>query len=242
LRLAGALQESVAPPAWHGSPDRNPSLTIRASTSGRRGIACHNPGVAIFYRRLIRRRRSKPVRAMRDVAVVTGPTWGEVQSLAQLSVALNGAFSAIAGFVGSDFARERAELARLIETMDAQAARGVRHTSRIRGLSPRVVARSLIAECDAIERRTEFLLTTLVRPLCVVGAVVGMILLIVSSYLYARPVGPFLICCLIGSNAPFFLGLLIVSGISAWLNRRVKRSRLNISAIVHGTAATGVED
>jgi hypothetical protein len=166
-------------------------------------------------------------------SAVSDLLWSQFQSLAQLSVAMNGAFSAIGGFLSRDIAQEEADLTRIIRVIETECGKGRTYNLTSKGLDVLLVTKALLAEARYLDNLHAATLSFAIRPLCLIGAVLGILLLIKSSYNYTEKIDQPYLWLLYICNVPFFLGILVTIITSLLVYFRVIKPKAEITKITN---------
>jgi hypothetical protein len=159
-------------------------------------------------------------------------TWGDFQSLIQLSVALNGAFAAFASFFGSGLQKEERLLHYLLEEC------GDATLPRVGELSFGARVRLLQGERLQFERQFDFFINVVARYSCLVVALIGIVLLVYSSYRYKLPINASEAATCSALLLPFVVGSMYSIYLSVRLHRSVSLPRRQVeNALIEARGA-----
>lgn len=155
-----------------------------------------------------------------------GYLWGDFQSAAQLSVALNAAFATLSSFLGNDIQREVQKLRTEIRTISKDKTNHLLAGA----ISPATELRLLIGHSLSLKIEYEILLDIFVRPSCIIGLIISIFLLAKSSFLYRETISNFYIFLSVISYVPTISAVLLSIAVNAWLYIRISRSRIRITS------------
>lgn len=145
-------------------------------------------------------------------------TWGEFQSLIQLSIALNGAFAAFSTFFGADIGRYRAKIDHLLDNDDLIIGH------QLSSVTPSMVDQSIDAEKARLQGRADLIrlkgrcaeseitfrsmIHRFFRYICVVACISGISLIVYSSFYFDATISNFWRWISVLHLAPFLLATL----------------------------------
>lgn len=160
-----------------------------------------------------------------DICTATSNlTWGNFQSLIQLSAALNAAFYALADLLQRDFEIEE----RRINVLIAKLRRRGDDDAKIRADLSKT--HLLLGELKHIERRYAAAASRVFRPLCIFAFLGAAVLLVVSSFAYNTEL-PFVgAVFIILSALPFFSAIIFAMIVQAYLKFGVQAARLQLTS------------
>ncbi len=143
----------------------------------------------------------------------TVQTWGEFQSIIQLSIALNAAFAALSSFIGTSLTREKRLLEELIDRLQSIGVAGQSVATVLKpAYSPKTLKieiRGLVGESVRMQHRYDGLINRYLRPVCIVASLAGLVFIIVSSFLYKDEIGIYCIALSCSLLFPFAAGALL---------------------------------
>ena len=156
-------------------------------------------------------------------------TWGEFQSLIQLSAALNGTFAALGTFLDKDTRREKEIIEKIIEKIDKIDYELIENKSRVsKKLNAKTRLILLKGNCNFIERKFNIFIYKILRSLCAALFVTSIVLLIVSSFLYSDIINYLWSTIILLHITPFFIGICYSAYLLVICKRKITRPRREI--------------
>lgn len=116
--------------------------------------------------------------------------WGDFQSVIQLSIALNAAYAALASYLGTNLPNERGLIQEIMDAIPKaqRATSDIKDTETQPTLSKFTTLQLLYGKSIEVERRYESIINAIVRPICILSAILGAALLIASSFFYSEEI------------------------------------------------------
>lgn len=162
------------------------------------------------------------------------PHWGDFQSVIQLSIALNAAYAALSSYVGTSLHREQRLLEELIHRLQSIGKAGQPLAAVLKpnytAAQLKIEIRGLIGESMKIQHSYDAVINRYLRPVCIVASLVGIVLIIVSSFSYNEDISERYIALACGLLFPFSGGAFLSLHLSWKAYSRISRRRREYEA------------
>lgn len=161
---------------------------------------------------------------MTHETVLTSLTWGGFQSLIQLSVGVNGAFAALTTFAGDSAQKEERRINKILSRLSNIPSSKMTPAVTQNKMS----AMFLSGRLASVSRRYNYFINSTIRLSCVLCALIGVVVLVYSSYKFDAPIEFRSQMIVHALMLPFIVGSLYSTFLSYHVHRSISRDRQKI--------------